>query len=66
MVGVRLDEVVDDRSVDEADRDVVEAEVVRDGSMSVAVVRDEGGFDGGGSGLIRGESATVAIVGVSV
>ena len=39
-VPVRLGEVVDDRGVNEAGRDAGEAEVVRDGSMSVAVVRD--------------------------
>ena len=38
-VRVRLGEVVDDRGVDEASRDASEAEVVRDGSMTAAVVR---------------------------
>ena len=40
MVRVRLDEVVDDRCVDEAGRDADEAEVIREGSIPVAVVRN--------------------------
>ena len=39
-VRVRLGEVVDDRGVDEAGCDAGEAEVVRGGLMSVAVVCD--------------------------
>ena len=46
-VRVRLDEVVDDRGVNEAGHDAGEAEVVRGGSMSATVIRDEGGVDDG-------------------
>ena len=39
-VRVRLDEVVEDRDVNEAGRDDVETEVVRDGSMTVTAAHD--------------------------